>query len=54
MKQHLITVSFLILAIVCYAFGAAGPGTLLLVLGILAEGVFWFRIVRGRRKSPGE
>jgi hypothetical protein len=50
-KRHLITTGFLVLAIACYAVGAAGPATALIVLGILAEGAFWSRLFgRGRRR----
>ena len=51
MKRHVITLTFLALALVLYTLGAAGPATGLLVLGVLAEGVFWFRLVRGGRKQ---
>ena len=44
MQRHLITFLFLVLAIVFYSLGAAGPGTFLLLVGVLAEGTFWFRI----------
>lgn len=44
MKRHLITFAFLVLAITLYAVGAAGPATILIVLGIAAEAVFWFRV----------
>ena len=50
MKRHVITIGFLLLAIACYAVGAAGPATALIVLGVLAEGTFWFRIFGGGRK----
>jgi len=50
LKRHLITGLFLVLAIACYAIGAAGPGTGLLIVGALAELTFWMRIFRGRRK----
>ena len=43
-KRHFITFLFLVLAIVFYALGAAGPGTFLLILGVLAEATFWLRI----------
>ncbi len=49
MKRHIVTVLFLVAAIVFYAAGAVGPGTGLLVLGLLAEGTFWYRIF-GKRK----
>jgi len=44
MKRHLITFLFLVLAIALYAAGAAGPATFLLILGVLAEAVFWLRV----------
>ena len=40
---------FLALAIACYALGAAGPGTAFLVLGGIAELIFWFRLFGGKR-----
>jgi uncharacterized membrane protein YczE len=50
MKRHIVTFLFLILAIVFYAMGAIGPGTIFIVLGIMAEATFWFRIF-GRRRD---
>jgi hypothetical protein len=44
MKRHLITFLFLVLAIALYAAGAAGPATFLLILGVVAEAVFWLRV----------
>ena len=44
MKRHLITFLFLVLAIALYAAGAAGPATFLLILGVIAEAVFWLRL----------
>ena len=49
MRKHLVTFLFLVLAVALYAVGAAGPATGLLLLGVLAEAVFWFRIVRSQR-----
>jgi hypothetical protein len=49
-KRHLVTVGFLVLAIACYAVGAAGPATALIILGILAEAAFWFRLIGTRRR----
>ncbi len=51
MKRHIITFMFLALAIALYSVGAAGPATGLLVLGVIAEGAFWFRLFGGRRKK---
>jgi hypothetical protein len=51
LKRHIITVLFLALALVLYTLGAAGPATGLLLLGVLAEAAFWFRLVGGRRKK---
>lgn len=51
-KKHLLTFLFLLLAVFLYARGAAGPATGFLLLGGLAEIVFWFRILRlGKRTT---
>lgn len=47
--KHVITLLFLMIAIVFYALGAAGPGTVFLVIGALAEGAFWLRILRRKK-----
>ena len=44
MKRHLITFLFLVLAIMLYFAGAAGPATILLILGVVVEAVFWLRV----------
>ena len=49
MKRHLITFLFLLLAIALYSAGAAGPATLLLILGVVAEAVFGL-LVAGKDK----
>ena len=46
MRRHFITGLFLFLAVALYLAGMAMPATLLLVLGLLAEGVFWLRLLR--------
>ena len=51
MKRHFITILFLVLAIVLYGVGAAGPATGLLILGGLAELIFWVRLYGGRKKQ---
>lgn len=51
MQRHLVTLLFLLAAIVLYVAGAAGPATFLLFLGVLAEGTFWYRIFGGKRKE---
>ena len=50
--RHLITVGFLVAAIAAYA-AALGNGVVgaLFVVGMLCEGVFWWRLVRDRRRS---
>jgi len=50
LKRHFITFLFLLLAIVFYSLGAAGPGTFLLLLGVLAEATFWIRLF-GKNKG---
>lgn len=44
MKRHLITFLFLLLALALYSAGAAAPATFLLILGVVAEGIFWLRV----------
>ncbi len=52
MKNHTLTFTFLLLAIVLYVAGMAIPATVFLVLGALAEGVFWVRLLNSSgRKS---
>jgi hypothetical protein len=51
MRQHAVTVGFLIAAAALYIVGAAIAATILVVLGMLAEGVFWVRLIRGRRSN---
>jgi len=53
MKRHLVTFLFLVLAITLYSAGAAGPATLLLILGVAAEAMFWLR-VSGKDKKKKE
>jgi len=50
--RHLITVAFLVAAFAAY-WASAGPGLigLFFLVGMLCEGVFWFRLVR-REKNP--
>jgi hypothetical protein len=50
MKKHIVTFLFLVIALVFYSLGAAGPGTVFLVIGGLAELTFWFRIFRKNQK----
>jgi len=51
-KLHLVTTLFLVLALVFYMLGSVLPGTILLVLGGVAELVFWVRLVRGQDAGP--
>ena len=46
MRRHLVTALFLLLAVVLYLAGMVLPAALLLVLGLLAETVFWLRLLR--------
>jgi len=49
--RHIITFLFLALALTLYGIGAAGPATGLLVLGVIAEGTFWYRLFGGRKNE---
>ena len=46
--KHLVTLLFLLAAIGLYFIGMALPATLILLLGGVAEAVFWFRLFRRR------
>jgi len=48
LTAHLITAGFLCLALLGYAAGFAASATLLVVLGMLAELAFWWRLLRRR------
>ena len=48
MKGHLPTYAFLLLAFACYFVGMALPAAFFMLLGALAEAVFWVRVFRGR------
>lgn len=50
MRRHAITLALLLLAVMFYAIGLAMPATVLIVLGLVAEGAFWLRLVGRRRK----
>ncbi|MEM7018341.1 MAG: glycosyl transferase family 39 [Pseudomonadota bacterium] len=50
--KHLITVLFLVAAIFLYAMGLGLPATGLVFLAMLAEGVFWYRLMKSMRRKP--
>lgn len=52
MNPHLITFLFLLLAMALYFVGMAVPATFFLLLGGVAELVFWVRLVNGGREKP--
>ena len=47
--KHVATFLFLVVAIIFYSLGAVGPGTVFLIVGAIAEGIFWYRIVRRKQ-----
>jgi hypothetical protein len=49
MKRHTVTFIFLLLALALYAVGAAVPATALLVLGGVAELMFWSRLFSSKK-----
>jgi multisubunit Na+/H+ antiporter MnhC subunit len=51
--RHLVTAGFLIAAAVFYVVGSALSVAVLIGMGVLAEGVFWFRLFGRRRKRNG-
>jgi hypothetical protein len=52
MRNHLPTWLFLLIAFACYFLGMALPAAVFILLGLLAEMVFWVRIIRGLRRKP--
>jgi hypothetical protein len=46
MMKHLITLSLIVAAIVLYGIGLSSAANIFVVLGVLAETIFWFRIGR--------
>lgn len=50
MLKHIITAGLLIAALLLYSVGLALPATGFLILGVLAEGGFWWRVLRGGRE----
>ena len=53
MNKRLITLSFFLLAVVLYFIGMAMPAAIFLLLGMLAEMVFWVRLFRRGGDKPG-
>jgi hypothetical protein len=51
MNYHLITIAFLLAAGASYAAGFAGGMFALLAVGLVLEGIFWIRLIRGRRDT---
>ena len=52
MKDHLVTFLFLLAALALYFLGLALPAALLVLLGMLAEMVFWVRLFSRRYRKP--
>lgn len=46
MMKHLITLSLIVAATVLYGIGLSPAANIFVVLGVLAETIFWFRIRR--------
>ena len=46
MNKRLITLLFFVLAVVLYFIGMALPATIFLLLGVMAEMVFWVRLFK--------
>ena len=51
--RHLITILFLVAAIAAYAM-SAGPGIIgsFFILGMLFEGIVWYRLLLDRKRKP--
>ena len=48
MRKHLVTFGLLVIALALYAAGLVLPGTIFIVLGLVAEFAFWVRLLRRR------
>jgi hypothetical protein len=48
--KHLVTVAFLIAAVVFAIAGSASGFALFLLIGLLCEGVFWYRLLKKKPK----
>jgi hypothetical protein len=48
MKHHIPTYVFLLIAFACYMVGMALPAAFFMIVGALAEAVFWVRVFRRR------
>ena len=54
MTYHLLTLALLALAVVCYLLGIVAGATVFIVLGLVCELAFWFRLFkRAPRTSAG-
>ena len=53
MNKRLITLLFFLLAVVLYLVGMAMTATIFLILGMLAEAIFWVRLFRRDGDKPG-
>jgi hypothetical protein len=50
MLKHATTILMLVAALALYAAGMAIPASALVLLGIVAEGIFWFRLFRSGKR----
>ena len=50
MRHHLITAAFLVAASACYVAGIGVGVAGFVIAGALLESVFWFRLLRPRRR----
>lgn len=44
MQRHIITISLLVLAVLCYGVGLVLPGLFLFIIGAVFELAFWYRL----------
>ena len=49
MKYHLMTVAFLIAAVLCYVVGSNSGVIVFVAVGLVFESALWFRLIRRRR-----
>ena len=49
MKRHLITATFLMAALLCYAIGSNFGVIFFVAVGVVFEAIFWLRLIKRRR-----
>jgi hypothetical protein len=56
LKRYGVMIALVVIALICYAVGYKKGSTLAIILGVIFEGGFWFKLIRDDRakRSPDE